>query len=155
MPVENSIAISLTSSRQTLGLAESCTGGRLSDRLTNIPGSSNFLTGGIVAYSNALKTRLLGVSPATLKKYGAVSAEVAMAMARGVRRKIETTYGVGITGIAGPSGGSKTKPVGLVYIAVSSVHETICLKCLFTGTRTRIKDQAADQALHLLKDVLE
>ena len=154
MLIEKFIARRLTATHATISLAESCTGGRLSDRLTNIPGSSAFFIGGVIAYSNMLKIQLLGVSPALIKHHGAVSAEVASQMSRGIRKLLKTSYGIAITGIAGPSGGSASKPVGLAYIAISSPQETVCRKYRFTGTRSRIKNQAATRALYLLKDIL-
>ena len=154
MLIESSIAHRLTADHATISLAESCTGGRLSDRLTNIPGSSSFFVGSIIAYSNAVKTKLLDVSPALIKRHGAVSSAVAAQMASGIRRRFKTSYGIAITGIAGPSGGSAKKPVGLTYIAASSGKKTVCLKYRFNGSRTSIKNQAATKALQLLKDML-
>ncbi len=122
----------------------------MTHRLTNIPGSSQFLKVGIIAYSNDSKIRLLKVPSSTIKRHGAVSEETATAMARSIRRIYRTDFGVGITGIAGPSGGSALKPVGLAYIAVAAAKETICLRCLFRGSRTHIKSQAATQGLKLL-----
>jgi nicotinamide-nucleotide amidase len=136
-------------------VAESCTGGRLSDRLTNIPGSSSFFIGSIIAYRNTVKTKLLGVSPILIKRYGAVSAPVAAQMASGIRKRFKTSYGIAITGIAGPSGGSATKPVGLTYIAASSGKKTVSREYRFSGTRTGIKNQAATKALLLLKELLD
>lgn len=154
MSIEKFIARRLTAVHATISMAESCTGGRLSDRLTNIPGSSSFFIGSIIAYSNPVKTKLLGVSPVLIKRHGAVSSPVATQMARGIRRRLKTSYGIAITGIAGPSGGSAKKPIGLTYIAVSSRKKTVCRKCQFTGSRLSIKNQAATKALYLLKDML-
>lgn len=154
MRIEQKVAQSLIARKKTLAIAESCTGGLLSNRLTNIPGSSNFLKFALIAYSNAAKMKLLKVPQNTINKYGAVSTPVAIAMAKGVQRILKTDFGIGITGIAGPTGGTKAKPVGLTYIAVCSGMETLCLECHFKGTRTSIKTQAATQALQLLDEFL-
>ena len=154
MQSELKVAQALTTQNKTLALAESCTGGLLSHRLTNIPGSSNFLKFALVAYSNETKEKLLKISPAILKKHGAVSQPVAMAMAKGVRNLQKTDFGVSITGIAGPTGATKQKPIGLVYIAINTNKETLCLEYHFKGSRTSIKSQAVTQALHLLLEFL-
>lgn len=135
---------------KTLAIAESCTGGLVSHLLTNMAGSSQFFKLGIIAYANCAKTKILKVPPDLLKKHGAVSKPVAEAMARGVRQILNTDYGLSITGIAGPSGGSKAKPIGLVFIAVSRRQKTIVKKCLFKGSRLSIKQQAAQTALKML-----
>ena len=134
--------------------AESCTGGLVSHRITNIPGSSDFFKLGLITYSNESKTQLLKISPRILKASGAVSEEVATRMAKAVRKLGKTDFGIGITGIAGPSGGTKQKPVGLVYIAINTEIETLCVQCLFKGNRLQIKTQAANQALKLLLEFL-
>ncbi len=154
MKIEEKIAQALVVQKKTLGVAESCTGGLLSHRLTNIPGCSDFLKLGVVAYSNEAKIKCLKVSQEDLKKHGSVSEEVAMAMASGVRQLAKTGFGIGITGIAGPTGGTKKKSVGLVYIAVNTKDETLCLKCQFEGTRSSIKSQSSTQALYLLLEFL-
>src|SRR5512137_1579591 len=110
----------------SLATAESCTGGRLGDKITDVPGSSDYFMGGVVSYSNHAKVDLLGVDPKLIDSKGAVSEEVAIEMADGARERFHTDIGVGITGIAGPSGGSAMKPVGLVYIAVSSAELNMC-----------------------------
>ena len=107
-------------------MAESCTGGLITDRLTDIPGSSEFLERGVVTYSNASKTALLGVPEAVIAAHGAVSAETARLMAEGVRRLAGTGLGLAVTGIAGPSGGTEAKPVGTVYIALADGEKTLC-----------------------------
>lgn len=135
---------------QTLAIAESCTGGLIGDRLTNIAGASAFFLLGIVAYDYAAKTKILGVSSALLKKHGAVSPQVASAMAQGVRKILKTDYGLSVTGIAGPGGATKTKPVGLVFISVSTKQKTIVKKFLFKGPRLAIKKEAAQAALKML-----
>jgi nicotinamide-nucleotide amidase len=135
---------------KTLAIAESCTGGLIGDRLTDIAGASAFFLLGIVAYDNAAKTKLLGVPPALIKKHGAVSSPVAGAMAKGVRKILKTDHGLSVTGIAGPGGGTRSKPVGLVFIAVSTGSKTIVKQFLFKGTRLAIKKQAAQAALKIL-----
>ena len=133
-----------------LAVAESCSGGLLSHRITNIPGSSRYFNGGVTAYSNRVKSDLLGIKPSLLKSRGAVSAEVALAMARGARRALKAEVGIGITGIAGPGGGSPQKPVGLVFAAVVTPEGEKVRTFHFSGTRLQIKRQAARAALELL-----
>ncbi len=140
----------LRSKNKNLAVAESCTGGMVSKLLTDIPGSSKYFTVGIVAYSKRAKTKLLGVSGTTIDKYGAVSAKVAAAMASGARRLARSDLGIGISGIAGPGGGSKQKPVGMVFIALDAGKEGICLKYQFKGNRASIRRNAANATLKLL-----
>ncbi len=154
MRIEEKVSNILIQAQKTVAIAESCTGGLLANRLTNIPGSSLFLPFALVAYSNEAKMKLLKVPSATIKHYGAVSEQTATAMANGSRKIFKTDFGIGITGIAGPTGGSKAKPVGLTYIAISTKLETLCLTCQFCGIRTSIKSQAATQALRLLYEFL-
>ncbi len=139
----------------TLSVAESCTGGLVQHRITEIPGSSDYLLGGIVAYANELKSGPLAVSSELLRKYGAVSSQVAKAMAIGVRRLTRSDLGVGITGIAGPTGGSSKKPVGLVYIALATQKGVKNHRYLFTGERSIVKWKASQAALDLLRRYLE
>lgn len=134
-----------------IAVAESCTGGLVSHRLTNIPGSSDYFTYGIIGYSNQAKSIFLGVPASLIKRRGAVSPEVAKKMAQGVRKAGEAHLGLGITGIAGPSGGSRNKPVGLVYIALSSPEGEICKRFLFPGGREDIKWKASQGALDMLR----
>ena len=150
MSLEGKAAKKLIKEKKTLSLAESCTGGLLSHRLTNITGSSNFLKLGLVVYSNEAKIKLLHVPSKTLKIYGAVSPQTALAMAKGVRKIHNTDIGLAVTGIAGPTGASKNKPVGLTFMAIAAPAKSQCQKYRFTGSRTRIKAQAATQALNLL-----
>lgn len=154
MRKEQQIAHLLINSKKTLAIAESCTGGLLANRVTNIAGSSNFLKLALVAYSNEAKMKILKIPQSVMLKYGAVSTQIAVAMAKGVQKILKTDFGIGITGIAGPTGGTKIKPVGLVYIAVCTNTETLCLECQFHGTRTSIKSQSATQALRLLHEFL-
>lgn len=154
MRIEQRVAKLLFQKNKSLSVAESCTGGLLTNRLTNVPGSSRFLKLGVIAYSNEAKTKLLRIPAAYIQKYGAVSQQTAVAMARSVRKIHKTDFGIGITGIAGPAGGSKKKPVGLAYIAINTPCETLCLQCLFKGSRTRIKSQTTVQTLKLLYEFL-
>ena len=135
----------------TLAVAESCTGGLVSQRITAVPGSSRSFLGGAVVYSNQLKIAFANVSPDLITQHGAVSEEVAKALATGIRQRTGATIGLGITGIAGPTGGTDTKPVGLVYIAVSDAHKTDVLEHTFRGPRARVREWAAQQALDLIR----
>mgnify|MGYP002137463269 CR=1 FL=1 len=141
------LGAALRAAGKTIACAESCTGGLVTSRLTDIPGSSGYVMGSIVSYTNEIKERLVGVRHATLAAHGAVSPETAREMAEGIRRAIETDIGVGITGIAGPGGGTKEKPVGLVFIAVSGPRGTMVKENHFSGTRTEVKRQTTDTAL--------
>jgi PncC family amidohydrolase len=156
MPMKSheKVAKALIGQRKTLAIAESCTGGLISHTLTNIQGSSTFLKIGIIAYSNEAKVNILKVLPSTLKKHGAVSEQVAIEMAKGVRKLQKTDFGLSVTGIAGPTGGTKRKPIGLVYLAISTKNECLCLKCLFSGTRTEIKSKTTKESLNLLLEFL-
>ena len=149
------IAAALLARKQTLATAESCTGGLVGALLTGLPGSSAWYLGGIVAYANALKIRLLGVAPEILETCGAVSLETARAMAEGARRTADAGFAVSITGIAGPAGGTPEKPVGLVYIAVSAPRGTATFKHHFSGSRADIRNAAAEAALRHLFDSLQ
>ena len=137
--------------RWTIAIAESCTGGLVSDRITNVPGSSRYLLQSVIAYHNQAKERLLGVRPALLRRHGAVSAPVANAMAQRVRQVVQADLGLAITGIAGPGGGSRAKPVGLVYLALADRARTVVRRCQFHGDRLAIKHQAAQTALDWLR----
>jgi competence/damage-inducible protein CinA-like protein len=135
----------------TIAVAESCTGGLLAARLTSVPGASAFLERGYVTYSNRSKVELLGVEPAVLASAGAVSAEAAAAMAAGARRAARTDIGLGITGIAGPDGGTTDKPVGLVFIATEGAAGDRVRRIHFPGTRERVRFQASQAALEMLR----
>jgi len=135
----------------TVGIAESCTGGNISRMITSIPGSSDYFTGSVIAYSNRLKIDELGVSKRDLELHGAVSEEVALQMAEGIRKKYNTDYGISTTGIAGPGGGTDEKPVGTVWIAVSSVHGEFSEKHNFAFTRTNNIRRASLAAINLLR----
>lgn len=134
----------------TLSVAESCTAGLLAERLTDFAGSSQFFKGGIIAYHNRIKTNYLDISKNLLEKKGAVSKEVCSQMAKAIRLKFDSSIGISITGIAGPSGGSPKKPVGLVYIGLSDKKRTKIFDFLFSGERSKIRLQAAQKALFLL-----
>jgi nicotinamide-nucleotide amidase len=144
----------LRAGRWTIAVAESCTGGLVTSRLTDVPGSSDYVDRAAVCYSNRAKTDWLGVSAALIAAHGAVSEPVARAMAEGVRAAAEAHVGIGVTGIAGPGGGSAKKPVGTVAIAVVSDREAAVRTFRFLGGREQVKDQAARAALNLLRLVL-
>lgn len=135
----------------TLATAESCTGGLLGNRITNVAGSSEYYLGGIVSYSDSAKMNLLGVSNETLKEFGAVSEETAQEMALGARRVLQSDVGVSITGIAGPTGGTEDKPVGLVYIAVDVAGDVAVRKFVFSEDRRYNKELSAQAALNLVR----
>jgi nicotinamide-nucleotide amidase len=135
----------------TLAVAESCTGGLVSERITSVPGASRTFLGGAVVYSDELKTSMAGVPADLIKQYGAVSAEVAKALAQGIRARTGATLGVGVTGIAGPAGATESKPVGLVHIALCDAQGCDALERTFRGDRQRIREWAAQQALDLIR----
>ena len=135
----------------TLAVAESCTGGLLGERITSVSGSSRYFLGGAVVYSNELKTGFSGVPATLIAKHGAVSREVAAAMAEGIRERCRSTFGVGITGVAGPTGGTPEKPVGLVYNALASEHGTEVVEKNFPGDRKRVRWFASQQALDMVR----
>jgi nicotinamide-nucleotide amidase len=137
--------------RKTITVAESCTGGLLTKLITDIPGASEYFTRGWITYSNQAKTKLLGVPKKLIEKHGAVSEQVASAMAIAARKKAKSDYAIAITGIAGPAGGSKQKPVGLVYISVCDGDDCQTRKCLFSYTRDLIRIRAALTALNMLR----
>ncbi len=141
----------LKENAKTLALAESCTGGLVAQKLTDVPGASDVLLEGVVAYSNAAKVRRLGVQEATLEQFGAVSAQTAREMAEGAQKGSGADFGIGITGIAGPGGGTEEKPVGLVYIALAGEGETYVKKLNLGGERTRIRTMSALHALDMLR----
>ncbi len=139
---------------QTLAVAESCTGGLLGDRITNVPGSSDYFLGGAIAYAYEAKERLLGVRHETLSTFGAVSRETVVEMARGARQALNASVGVSVSGIAGPGGGMPNKPVGLVWFGLSTPDGDWAWHFVFKGSRLEVKQQSADKALTLLKDYL-
>lgn len=149
------LAEALTTAGVTVGTAESCTGGAIAFCLTKTPGSSAYFNGGVVAYSNKLKTALLGVPVEMLEQVGAVSEEVAACMAEGARERLMCDIAVATTGIAGPGGGSKTKPVGLVYIAAAVEGHTLVRRFVFRGERQAVREQAAQEALALVLEIVQ
>jgi nicotinamide-nucleotide amidase len=149
--LEEIVAREMALHHATLATAESCTGGLLAERLTRVPGSSSYFLGGVVCYSNDLKTAWTDVPAELIESKGAVSAEVAQALAQGIRRRIGATLGIGITGIAGPSGGSPEKPVGLVYIALADANGSRDRSIRFPGDRERIRWHASQAALDMLR----
>jgi nicotinamide-nucleotide amidase len=138
----------------TIAVAESCTGGLITSRLTDVPGSSSYVKQGIVAYANEAKSALLGVAPATIDEHGAVSGAVAAAMAAGIRVRAGVDVGLGVTGIAGPDGGSPGKPVGTVFAAVASAAGSRARRFQFFGERERVKFQACQAALDMVRRLL-
>ncbi len=149
--LEQIVGYYLQMRNSTLAVAESCTGGLLADRITSISGSSRYFLGGAIVYSNELKTEFAGVPRNLLAKHGAVSREVAAAMAEGIRKRCTATFGIGITGVAGPAGGSEEKPVGLVYHALASERETQVEERKFPGDRKRVRWFASQLALDMVR----
>jgi nicotinamide-nucleotide amidase len=151
--LESVVGVLLRGARATLTAAESCTGGLLSQRITAVPGSSDYFLGAAVTYSDELKVRLVGVPPEILAEHGAVSEPVARAMAEGVRRTLGSDYGVGITGVAGPGGGSEEKPVGTVHVAVAGPgdDDVYHRKLRLPGDRDRVRRFSAQIALEMLR----
>lgn len=149
--LEYAVAVLLKKCKKTIAVAESCTGGLVSDKLTNIPGISEFFMEGVVAYSNKAKVDVLGIPEDLILKYGAVSPQIAKAMAEGVKKRASTNIGVGITGIAGPTGATAEKPVGLVYIAVVIDDLVEVKECRFRGSRIDIKNFSANTALNMIR----
>lgn len=157
MSIEKQTVELLKSKKLKLATAESCTGGLISKRITDVSGSSEVFEGGVVCYSNRFKENVLGVSPETLKKYGAVSRETAREMVKGVLALTKADIAVAVTGIAGPSSDDTNKPVGLVYIAVSDGKSTIVKKLLnnFTGdVREQNRNISADTALEMIMEAI-
>jgi competence/damage-inducible protein CinA-like protein len=149
--LEEIVGLFLMMKQKTVAVAESCTGGLLAERMTRTAGSSNFFLGGAVCYSNELKTRLAGVPESLIAQHGAVSKPVAQAMAEGIRRRSGASIGVGITGIAGPGGGSEEKPVGLVFVALADERSTQVRQFRFPGNRERIRQWSATAALEMIR----
>ncbi len=141
----------LVQQKKTIAVAESCTGGCLAKLLTDISGASRYFTHGWVTYSNSAKTSELGVPAGLIEEHGAVSEEVAAAMAHGARTRAGTTYAIGVTGIAGPTGASERKPAGLVYISIDSGNRCETKRFIFIGGRDIIRHRAAQTALNMLR----
>jgi PncC family amidohydrolase len=148
--IEAELVRLLARKKKTLALAESCTGGFIAHQITNVPGASEIFLGGIVAYSNGVKEKFLGVLAATLKKHGAVSEAVAREMAEGARKKFGADFAIAVTGIAGPTGGTKSKPVGTVFISVAGAFGTLVERRLNCFGREKFKQVTARQALESL-----
>lgn len=138
----------------TISMAESCTGGQIMKQLTDIPGSSRYLLGGVVAYSNEIKINMLGVPREIIERYGAVSEQTARLMAEGVRKVTGSSIGVGVTGIAGPEGGTSVKPVGLVYIGLAGLDKTVCCGYRFPGQRVGVRFGATNATLSMIRQLL-
>jgi PncC family amidohydrolase len=152
--MEEQIGELLLQRRWFLALAESCTGGLVSHRITNVPGSSSYYLGGITAYANETKMRLLRVSPDTLEKHGAVSRVTVLEMARGARQNLHADISMSISGIAGPGGGTPEKPVGLTWIGLCSPDWEHAWSYVWRGDRIQVKEQSAGEVLRLLRDYL-
>lgn len=149
--LEEVVGMYLVMKQKTLATAESCTGGLLSERITRVPGSSEYYLGGAVCYSNEMKTRFAGVSPKLLETHGAVSKPVAQALAEGIRKKTNASVGIGITGVAGPGGGTEEKPVGMVFISVADDRGTEVREFRFPGDRERVRLLSSQFALEMLR----
>ncbi len=155
MKLEKKIGKILQERSLTLGLAESCTGGLVASRITDVPGSSAYFTAGLVTYSNKAKTKFLSVPDEVIARHGAVSNIVAERMAKGVRAAAGVDVGLSITGIAGPAGGSPEKPVGTVFMALATRKEVFVRKFLFSGNRREVRKRSSEEALTMLLDYLE
>jgi PncC family amidohydrolase len=155
MSVESQVGTLLAARGLTLVTAESCTGGLLAHRITNVPGSSAYFLGGVVSYADRFKEDCLGVRHQTLLSHGAVSEETAREMARGARQRTGADVGLSVTGIAGPSGGTHDKPVGLVYIALSAADAELCERHEWHGDRLSNKEQSVEAVLRLLLTYLQ
>ena len=153
--LEEPVARLLTEQGLTIAVAESCTGGLISHRLTNVSGSSAYFVGGVVAYANEVKEQVLVVSGETLAAHGAISEEAVREMARGARRLLGTDVAISAAGIAGPTGGTPQKPMGLVYVALAAQDFERCERHLWQGDRLKNKRQTAEAALEMLRQYLE
>lgn len=154
-PIEKTVGTLLRKKKLTISAAESCTGGLILSKLTDVPGSSDYVMDGIVSYADAAKIKFLGVKKESIKKYGAVSRQVAEQMAAGIRKRSKTDIGISATGIAGPGGARKNKPVGLVWIGYSDKNVTFAKNFIFTKDRLRNKDIMSKMALEILRRKLK
>jgi PncC family amidohydrolase len=154
MNVINKVSDKLKKHKVSIATAESCTGGLLAHTLTSISGSSEYFDQGVVSYSNKAKKELLRIPEQLLKKYGAVSQEIAQAMAQAIQRRASVDYGLATTGIAGPTGGSKDKPVGLVFIGIAGKETVVVKKFIFSGDRLTNKEKTCTAALELLLEII-
>ncbi|HSW88536.1 MAG TPA: CinA family protein [Candidatus Saccharimonadales bacterium] len=155
MDIAEEVGLLLKKNKLNLAIAESCTGGLVGDLITNISGSSDYFLGGIIAYDNRIKIEVLGVKRETIDLYGAVSEETAKEMASCVREKFGSDIAVSITGVAGPTGGSEEKPIGLTYIGLATRDTVIAKKFLWKGNRIENKEQSAKAALEIIREYLE
>jgi nicotinamide-nucleotide amidase len=153
--IDEIVADLLRGRGETVAVAESCTGGLLGGRLTELPGSSDYFLGGVISYTDAIKGNLLGVPADVLAEHGAVSRAVARSMAQGVRDRLGSTYGLSVTGIAGPAGGTPHKPVGLVYVGCAAPAGTLVRRHQSPGDRSAVRDWSTTAALHLLREALQ
>jgi nicotinamide-nucleotide amidase len=152
--IDEIVADGLRSQNLTIGTAESCTGGLLAARLTDQPGSSAYVLGGLVVYSNAAKEQLAGVPDELISRVGAVSAEVAEALATAARARLSADIGVGITGVAGPNGGSPEKPVGLVYLCANRDSGSVTRRISVPGSRSDVRSRAVVTAMHMIRELV-
>ena len=152
--LEKTIGDHLRKNGWTLSISESCTGGLICDGITNVSGSSDYFMGGMVTYSNESKAEHLGIPSAIIKRYGAVSPQVARGMAQGVRKAFHTTFGLSTTGVAGPTGGTKRSPVGRVFIGVAKGKRMWVEKLDLRGGRREIKRKATERSLEFLYEIL-
>lgn len=153
-PLNKAVGKLLNERKLTLSSAESCTGGLLANLITDVPGSSIYFLGGIVAYSNMAKMEILGVPEKVIQESGVVSRSCAVEMAKGIKKVCRTDIGVGITGIAGPNGGTLQTPVGTVFIAITDGEKSICKLFKLEGGRLQIKQKAVQNALKMLKEFI-
>ena len=154
MELEETIGNRLREEGWTLSIAESCTGGLVNDRITNVSGSSDYFEGGMVTYSNESKAKHIGIPLDTIKRYGAVSPQVARKMAQGVRKAFSTTFGLSTTGVAGPTGGTKRAPIGRIFIGFANGRKTLVRREDLKGSRKEIKKKAAQKALQFFYERL-
>ena len=151
----NTVSNKLKKKNLSIATAESCTGGLLAHLLTNISGSSEYFERGVITYSNISKIELLGIPKETIKDYGAVSEETARAMALGIKERSNVDIGISTTGIAGPTGGTKEKPVGLVYIGIATSKNTQVKRFIFSEKRVQNKERACNETLKFLLDTID
>ncbi|MBI5638454.1 MAG: CinA family nicotinamide mononucleotide deamidase-related protein [Nitrospinae bacterium] len=152
--IESAVGKLLRKWKKTLAVAESCTGGGIGKKITATPGSSDYFIGGIISYANRVKEKMLGVPAAIIKEHGAVSSECAEAMAEGVRNRLGADYVLAVTGVAGPDGGTKEKPIGLVYVAIAAKGWVKVRRLNLAGSRETIRERAANEALFFLREIL-
>lgn len=152
--IESAVGELLTKQKKTISIAESCTGGRVTDLITNIAGSSTYFLGGVIVYTNQAKMDILKISEQIIQEESAVSRGCAVNMANNVKTLLRTDIGIGITGIAGPAGGSSGKPVGSVYVAITDGTKIACKLFKFEGNRLDIKQKAAQNTLKMVKEFI-